>query len=264
MKETRNLVEKDLFTIDRRAKIIDLLENNGQVKVTDLSDMFNVSEVTVRNDLSQLEGKGLLIRTRGGGIKTQRVGIDNHLNDKSKRSQKEKQLIGKKAAELVNNGDTIIIDSGTTTVELAKNLLTFNSLTVITNALNIASQLISSPQIKIIMLGGMLRHKSLSLIGPLAEKSIQNYFCDKLFIGVDGIDAEYGISTPNHEEAHLNRLMIDISKEVVVIADSSKFLRRSFAFISPMSKINTLITDSGIPKSEMTILQNAGINLIIV
>ena len=256
---------KDMpVSLDRRVKIIEYLETKGQVKVNDLSEEFKVSEVTIRNDLAQLEEKGLLIRSRGGAIKPQRVSIDYKLYEKSKKHFKEKQAIGKKASELINDNDTIIIDSGSTTMEVAKNLSRFNNLTVITNALNIASQLVEFNNVKVIMLGGLLRNNSLSLIGPIAESSIKNYYCDKLIIGVDGINSEYGITTPNIEEAQLNRLMIDISKEVIVVTDSSKFLRRSFAFIAPTSKIDVVITDSNIPKEEHDGLVNAGVKVFIV
>jgi len=252
------------LSLDRRMKIIELLESKGQVKVNDLSEEFNVSKVTIRNDLAQLEKKGLLIRSRGGAIKPQRVSIDYKLYEKSKQHYKEKQAIGKKAVELINDNDTIIIDSGSTTMEVAKNLSKFNNLTVITNALNIINQLVEYDNIKVIMLGGMLRNNSLSLVGPIAENNIKNFNCDKLFMGIDGIDSKYGITTPNIEEAQLNRLMIEIAKEVIIVTDSSKFLRRSFAFIAPISKIDIIITDSKIPKDEHERLINAGVKVLIV
>ncbi|MFO7447361.1 MAG: transcriptional repressor AgaR [Ignavibacteriaceae bacterium] len=261
--DNNNNRSKDM-TLDRRAKIIEKLESAGQVKILELSDEFNVSDVTIRNDLAQLENKGLLIRSRGGAMRPQRVGIDYKLYEKSKRNLREKQAIGKKAVELLNEGDTIIIDSGSTAMEMAKNLSGFDNLTVITNALNIASQLSNYDKIKILMLGGMLRHISLSLTGPVAENSLKNYYCDRLFIGVDGIDSQYGISTPNIEEAQLNRMMIDISKEVIVITDSSKFLRRSFAFIAPMSDVDIVITDTNIPKDELQRLENMDVKVILV
>lgn len=253
----------ELPTIDRRVKILDILNAKGQVSVNELSKLFNVSEVTIRNDLSHLQSKGLLIKTRGGAIKSQRVGIDQQLNEKSKLNSKEKQLIGKKASEIIKDDDTIIIDSGTTTVEVAKNLGAIKNLTVITNALNIVSQLIRD-EIRVILLGGMLRNTSLSLIGPVAENSIKSFHCDKCFIGVDGIDSKHGISTPNIEEAHLNQLMIKISKEVIVVADSSKFLKRSFAFIAPITDIDVIVTDSNIPEEELKNLQNVNIKTFIV
>lgn len=250
-------------TISRRVKILEVLNSEGQVTVSDLSKKFDVTEVTIRNDLSHLAGKELLIKTRGGGLKTQRVGIDQHLNDKAKINSKEKQAIGKKAAELINDNDTIIIDSGTTTIEIAKNLSRIKNLTVITNALNIASQLIQD-EIKVIVLGGILRTASLSLTGPIGENSIKNFYCDKCFLGVDGIDSQSGIYTPNLEEAHLNRMMINASKEVIIVTDSNKFKRKSFAHIAPITKIDMVVTDSKIPEDEFKNLQNAGIKVILV
>jgi len=250
-------------TISRRVKILEVLNSEGQVTVSELSKKFNVSEVTIRNDLSHLAGKELLIKTRGGGLKTQRVGIDQHLNDKAKINSKEKQAIGKKAAELINDNDTIIIDSGTTTIEIAKNLSRIKNLTVITNALNIASQLIRD-EIKVIVLGGILRTASLSLTGPIGENSIKNFYCDKCFLGVDGIDSQSGIYTPNLEEAHLNRMMINASKEVIIVTDSNKFKRKSFAHIAPITKVNMIVTDSKIPEDELKNLQSLGIKVILV
>jgi DeoR family transcriptional regulator of aga operon len=250
-------------TINRRVKILEVLNSEGQVTVSELSKKFNVSEVTIRNDLSHLAGKELLIKTRGGGLKAQRVGIDQHLNDKAKINSKEKQAIGKKAAELINENDTIIIDSGTTTIEIAKNLSRIKNLTVITNALNIASQLIQD-EIKVIVLGGILRTASLSLTGPIGENSIKNFYCDKCFLGVDGIDSQSGIYTPNLEEAHLNRMMINASKEVIIVTDSNKFKRKSFAHIAPITKVNMIVTDSKIPEDELKNLQSMGIKVILV
>jgi DeoR family transcriptional regulator, aga operon transcriptional repressor len=250
-------------TISRRVKILEVLNSEGQVTVSELSKKFNVTEVTIRNDLSHLAGKELLIKTRGGGLKTQRVGIDQHLNDKAKINSKEKQAIGKKASELINENDTIIIDSGTTTIEIAKNLSRIKNLTVITNALNIASQLIRD-EIKVIVLGGILRTASLSLTGPIGENSIKNFYCDKCFLGVDGIDSQFGIYTPNLEEAHLNRMMINASKEVIIVTDSNKFKRKSFAHIAPITKVNMIVTDSKIPEDELKNLQSMGIKVILV
>jgi DeoR family transcriptional regulator of aga operon len=250
-------------TISRRVKILEVLNSEGKVTVGELSKKFNVTEVTIRNDLSHLAAKELLIKTRGGGLKTQRVGIDQHLNDKAKINSKEKQAIGKKAAELINENDTIIIDSGTTTIEIAKNLSRIKNLTVITNALNIASQLIRD-EIKVIVLGGILRTASLSLTGPIGETSIKNFYCDKCFLGVDGIDSQSGIYTPNLEEAHLNRMMINASKEVIIVTDSNKFKRKSFAHIAPINKVNMIVTDSKIPEDELKNLQSMDIKVILV
>lgn len=255
---------KKKSTVERRLSIIKELNLKGKVDVRKLSNMFQVSEVTIRNDLAQLEKKNILIRARGGALKIDPVGIDYHISEKDKINIKAKQLIGSEAVKLVNEGDTVMIDSGTTAIELVRNLDKKISLTVITNALNIANQLNNNENIQVIIPGGVMRNKSFSLIGTAAEKNLKNYYCDKLFLGVDGLNIDYGLSTPNIEEAHFNSTMIEMSNQVIVLADSSKIGKRSLAFICPISKIDILITDEGISSEQKTSLENIGIKLIIV
>lgn len=253
-------------TVNRRIKIIELLKSNGKVDVKELSDSLGVTGVTIRNDLEKLEKQNILIRARGGAIKIEQSSSneDYPLSDKQKKNLSEKREIGRKAAELIANNNTIILDSGSTVHQLAKNLKNFEDLTVITNALNVATLLADYKNINVIVPGGTLKKNSLSLFGILAEKGFKNYFCDKLFLGVDGFDLDFGISTPSPEEAHLNQIMIEISKEVIVLADSSKFERRGFAFIAPISKINIVITDKGIRPEHKIKLENMGIKVIVV
>jgi DeoR family transcriptional regulator of aga operon len=258
-----NINSDNNLTVERRKKIIEKIDKEGKVKVSVLSKLFNVSEVTIRNDLDQLERKNLLVRAHGGAMKFQRAGIDYELDIKAKKNRTQKIAIGKKAASLINDGDTIILDSGTTTLEIAKNLERISNLTVITNSLNIAGQLVEFQNIKVIMLGGTLRRKSLSLVGISAIESLKTYYCDKVFIGVDGIDTQYGISTPNVDEAHLNNIMINNSREVIVVTDSSKFKNRSFTYIAPIQKVTTIITDENIPKDEKEKIESLGIKLLI-
>lgn len=251
-------------TVSRRNQILRLLSESGQVLVDELSKEFKVSEVTIRNDLDQLEKKHLLVRARGGAMKVESsVGLDQRLSDKNKINYIEKAKIGRKAAILVNENDTIIIDSGSTTGEMVKNLPDLHDLTVITNALNIVNQLMIKTNVNLIVPGGYLRKNMLSLVGPLAEKSLRNFNVDKAFLGVDGFDTRNGIFTPNVEEAHLNQIMIEISKEVILLADSSKFKKRSFAFICPISSIDKVITDEKIEDDDKKRLQDAGIDVII-
>lgn len=251
-------------TVSRRKKILHLLSDSGQVLVGDLSKEFNVSEVTIRNDLDQLEKKNMLIRARGGAIKLETgVGLDQRLADKNKINYPEKSRIGKRAAQLVNEADTIIIDSGSTTAEMVKNLPDLQDLTVITNALNIANLLMVKPNINMIIPGGYLRKNMLSLVGPQAERSLRNFNVDKAFLGVDGFDTKNGIFTPNVEEARLNEIMIEISKEVILLADSSKFKKRSFAFICQINQIDKVITDDKIQDDDKKRLLDAGVEVII-
>ena len=253
-----------ISTLMRRAKILDQLEEAGHVTTGSLSKLFQVSEVTIRNDLLHFENKGFLHRTRGGALRDQRVSIDRDLKEKARKHLSEKQKIAKKARELIKNGDTIILDSGTTTQEVAKRFADVSDLTVITNGLNVAAEIARNPNVRLIMPGGILRDNSLSQVGSIAEQTIRQYNCDKLFLGVDGIDTSYGISTPNFEEAHLNAVMIEIAQEVIVVTDSSKFFKKCFALIAPVSQISTLITDKNIPESEYKKLQNLGVRVILV
>ncbi len=250
-------------TVERRSIIIKELDLKGRVNVSDLSKMFEVSEVTIRNDLANLEKKNILLRARGGALKLDSVGIDYHISEKDKINIRAKQLIGSKAADFVNEGDIIMIDSGTTAMELVRNLKEKVELTVITNALNIVNQLYKNDNAQVIIPGGSLRKKSFSLVGTSAEKSLRNYFCDKLFLGVDGLDVDYGLSTPNVEEAHFNSTMIEMSNQIIVLADSSKIGKRSLAFICPISNIDIIVTDNGISNEQKSGLENVGVKVVI-
>jgi DeoR family transcriptional regulator, aga operon transcriptional repressor len=252
-------------TVSRRARILEELEAKGQVTVSELSRLFKISEVTIRNDLAHLEKQNMLIRARGGAIKIKfyRLGVDPSISDKQKEFLKEKQKIAKAAVKLIEDGDTIILDSGTTTTEIAKNLEQFKNLTIITNALNIAIILSEYEGFNVFMPGGILRKKALSLVGVLADENFSKFYCDKLFLGVDGFDTQHGLSTPNSDEAHLNQIMINMAKKVIVVTDSRKFLRRRFAFISPLSSINVVITDSGISEEDKSRLEKNGVEVII-
>jgi DeoR family transcriptional regulator of aga operon len=251
--------------VSRRKEILQMLSDNGEVSVDNLSEKFGVSQVTIRNDLDQLEQKNMLLRARGGAIKleTNVVG-DQRLVDKNRINLTEKARIGKRASQMINESNTIIIDSGSTTGEMVSHLADFHDLTVITSALNIANQLLAKPSINVIMPGGYLRKNSLSLVGPQAEKCIKNFNVDKAFLGVDGFDTKKGIYTPNVEEARLNEIMIEISNEVILLADSSKFSKRSFAFICSLTEIDKVITDTGIRPDDKKRLQDGGVEVIIV
>ncbi|RYY31091.1 MAG: DeoR/GlpR transcriptional regulator [Chitinophagaceae bacterium] len=256
-------VKKSVSTVERRTLILEKLQAEGQLDVTSLSKGLGVSEVTIRNDLNWLEQKNMLIRARGGAIKVERVGAEVSLSEKNKMHYQEKLRIGKAAAALIQDGDTIILDSGTTTMEINNHLPSISSLTVITNALNIANKLVDHEHVNVIVPGGFLRKNSLSLVGTTAEESFKNYFCDKLFLAVDGFNSTFGLSTPNVEEAHLNRVMISVAKQVIVVTDSSKFHKRSFAFIAPINAVDIVVTDSGIPEDDRKKLETAGIKVII-
>ena len=259
-------MEKQLSTLERRLDILSLLNKNSLVRVGDLVEKYNVSEVTIRKDFTLLEKKRQLIKIRGGAIanQTNSIGEDESVIEKQQYHLAEKQRIGKAAAALINEEDTIILDSGTTTIEVARNLQKFNNLTIITNAINVASALNEYKKYDIIIPGGYLRHTSFSLTGHIAESFLKSFYCDKLFLGVDSFSLETGISTPVLEEARINQIMISISKEVIAVCDSSKFNKRGFAFITNVDKIDVVVTDKGIPANIHNKLLELGKKVIIV
>ena len=191
------------------------------------------------------------------------VGIDYEISEKDKIHYEEKKRIGKLAAGLISDSEIVLVDSGTTTAEMVKHIDDIKDLTVITNALNIAVLLMNKPNINLIMPGGFMRKNSQSLVGPMAEKSLKNFNVDKAFIGVDGIDTKHGLYTPNIEEAHLNEKMIEVSNEIILLTDSSKFGKRSFAFICDMKNIDKVVTDKNIQSEDKKRLEENGIDVMI-
>ena len=251
--------------IGRRKEILHILNQDNQVSVEKLSQELGVSEVTIRNDFEWLSRKNMMTRIRGGGIKL-KSGVDIYkrlADEKDKLNFQEKARIGALAASLVNESDTIIIDSGSTTEEMVHNLPDFKDLTIISNSLNITTQLMSNPRINLIVPGGYLRKNSQSLVGPYAEKNLMKFNVDKAFLGVDGFDTRKGIYTPNVEEARLDEIIIEISKEVILLVDSSKFSKRSLAFICSIDKVDKVITDNKISEEDRKRLIAAGVEVLI-
>ena len=165
------------------------------------------------------------------------------------------------AATLIQENETIILDSGSTTMEIAKNLHSFKQLTIITNAIDIAIELSKYKRFNVILLGGHLRDSSLSTVGPIAENTLKIFYCDKLFLGVDSFNLERGVSTPNMEEANINQTMITMVKETIAVFDSSKVNKKSFAFIAPVSKLSAIVTDNNMPLDIKTQIKKMGVKL---
>lgn len=251
-------------TVERRDSIIQIIQKNGKVRVDTLSDKFDVSSVTIRNDLDFLEKKGIVHRTHGGALLRKSVYEDPSLEEKQQLYRKEKQRIGDKAVELIKDGDSILLDSGTTAMEIAQRLNGKKNLTIMTNAINLALKLGNLESMSIMLTGGLLRKESFSLVGPEAEATISNYYFDKLFLGVDGLDINFGLTTPNPMEAQLNRIMVERAQQVIAITDSSKFGRHSFSYICDVDVISTLITDTNISVEFEKELLRRNINVIKV
>ena len=257
-------VDHPVLNEERRRAILQLLNRHGRVLVADLAAQFNISQVTIRKDLEILHAEGHIHRTHGGALPS-REGMleDPALRDKEKLHRKEKLQIAAAAAAMVDEGQVIILDSGTTTTAIARALRDRRKLTVITNAVNIAAEL-SGAAIEVILTGGTLRANSFSLVGPIAEESLRRLNADILFLGVDGFDVQYGLSTPNLLEAKVNRTMMEVARFSVAVCDSSKFGRRSLSLIAPPSEVHHVITDRAIPKTDLSALKKAGIEVTLV
>ena len=255
-----------ILTEQRRRNLLDLVDQNGQVTVADLVKRFSISAVTVRSDLDALAAIGALVRSHGGAIRRLEATQDYPLRTKETLHHAEKVRIGKAAAELVQPGETIILDSGTTTAEIARHLkkLKLQNVTVITNALNIAIELMDCPGVSLMMIGGLMRPVSSSFVGPQADAMMNEFHADRLFLAVDGFDLENGPSTPDVLEAQLNNVMIRSAKEVNVVADFSKLGRRSVSKIGPFNRIQRLITDKRATPEFTRGLRKKGIEVIEV
>jgi len=249
---------------ERHQHIINKLQHEGQVQVVDLCDELKVSSVTIRKDLKLLEDKGLLFRTHGGATQHNPYTVDRSVNEKEKIQASEKNSIGAAAAKLIAPNDSILIASGTTVLALAKNIKPLENLTVITSALPVALELIRHPEIEVLQLGGLLRKNSSSVAGPYSESILADFSCSKLFLGVDGIDLEFGLTTTNVMEAHLNRQMINISQKTIVLADSTKFGKRGFGRICGFEDIDQVITDKGISEHIIKSLEGMGVKVTVV
>jgi DeoR family transcriptional regulator of aga operon len=251
-------------TVERRSHILEILEKNGQVDVGSLSKKFNVSEVTIRKDLRYFEKKNILMRSRGGAFKQSVVGEDMSIFERRKQNIHLKRKIGMAAVNLIGNGETILFDSGTTIMEVVKCIPKRSEITIITNAIDIAYRLADYPKVKVIVPGGILRRNSLSLVGEQAANTLRDFYCDKCFIGADGIDIEKGLLTTNIEEAHLMRVNIKNAKKVIALVDSSKFHSKGIMTVAGLNEIDMIITDRGIPEGIRKQLNALKIEVIIV
>jgi DeoR family transcriptional regulator, aga operon transcriptional repressor len=249
---------------ERRQHILSLIQSHGRVVVGELASSLGISQITIRKDLEYLQAKGLIQRTHGGALRLQSGALfDPSIQEKQKQHSQEKHRIALAAAEMVEEGQCVMLDSGTTTTAVALALKRFSHLTVITNAVNIVMEL-SSTDFELILIGGSLRKNSFSLVGPLAEDVLAETHADILFLGVDGFDPEIGVTTPNFLESRVNRAMVKAARRVVAVCDSTKFGRRSLSRIVPPSAIQCVITDRGLPRSAEEAIRAQNIQLVLV
>jgi DeoR family transcriptional regulator, aga operon transcriptional repressor len=248
----------------RHQFILNRLQEQGFVNVTELSDELKVSVVTIRKDLKLLESRKLLFRTHGSATPSNPFISERNIHEKEKISVDQKVRIAKAAMMSIEPGDSIIMGSGSTILELANQLKTVKPLTVITASLNVAQVLNINPDIEIHQLGGVIRKSSNSAVGHFAERMMEGFSCSKLFLGVDGIDPEYGLTTTSAQEASLNQVMIKSAQRVIVLADSSKFGRRGFGKICDLSAIDEIIADCEASPTLVKRVEELGVTVHLV
>lgn len=248
---------------ERRTQILQIVRSAGRVRVNGLARRFSTSAVTIRSDLNELHQRGLVLRSHGGAVLPDTILRESPVHERLKTHSDEKRRIGAMAATLINNGDTIILDSGTTTLEIARQIKKKPGLQVITNGVNIAAELLDARDVQVFIVGGTVRGESASISGHFTEEMFEQFSADKLFLSGAGCDLDFGVSGANLEETMVNRAMIRIAREIILVADASKFTKRSMSRIAPFSQIDTVISDTSLDEEVQQKLRGAGCNLML-
>ncbi|SDD90238.1 DeoR/GlpR family DNA-binding transcription regulator [Riemerella columbipharyngis] len=249
--------------VKRHQYILDKLKNENYVLVAGIAKELNVSEVTIRKDFNLLEKKGLLFRNHGGATLVNPYVVDKPLSHKQHLNKSEKHLISMKATNFIEDNDVIILGSGTTVLNMVEHFPKDKNITVITSSLLIASTLCQYEKVNVIQIGGDVRKSSQSTVGPVAQELMQEISANKLFLGIDGLDLDFGISTSNNAEAYLNKLMIKNVSKTYILADHSKFGKKGLSHICPLKDIDFIITNKNLNEETKTTMEKYGIQVIL-
>ncbi len=248
---------------ERHSRILREVQNHGQVTGTELSKAFGVSEITIRRDLRELANEGLLRRTYGGAVAANPEQSQPPVIKRMSQNEEYKKIIGRAAADLVHDGDSVFIGSGSTTAYVAQYLMSKNRITVVTNALNIGVQLATVDQITVIIIGGMMRSLELSMVGHIAEKALQEVRLDKIIMGIPAIHIEKGLTNDYLPEVMTDRALLSMTKEFILVADHTKFDIVSSAYVAPITSVSTLVTDYLTDQKILSQIRDLGISVIV-
>lgn len=251
------------LSLERHAQIAQLIETQGRATVEELSARFGVSEATIRRDLEKLDAQGAVRRAHGGAVAVLRATPEPPVLRRADEHAAEKRQIGAAAAQLVADGDTIILGSGTTTPEVARHLGGKRNLKVITNALNIALLLANQPEITLIVTGGLVRSSEQSMIGHLTERALSELRADKLIMGIRALSLAAGLSNEYGLETSVDRAMLRCAPQIIVVADHSKFERVASVVLAPINTIHTLVTSSLAPMAALDELRRLGVQVVV-
>lgn len=250
-------------TPERQKQILSLLEQQGRLSVAEIVQQFSISEATARRDLESLALQGKAQRVHGGVISVEKAPPELPILERKREQSDEKARIGRVAANLVADKDTIFLGSGTTVLELARNVRDRKSLTVITNSLPVLNILAGLQEITVISLGGMLRESELSFIGHITEQALSEVRVDKVFMGTRGLSLEHGLTNDYLQETLTDRAILKIGREVIIVADHSKINRVATALLAPLDRMTALVTDANADNKFVQALQKHGINVIV-
>ncbi len=250
------------LTAERLQQIEQLIKERRHVRVTELSEYFGVSEPTIRRDLQKLEAMGRVRRAHGGALALEQATPEPPVVQRLTECAEEKRRIGLAAAQLVQDGETIFLGSGTTTLEVARNLEDKKALTVITNALNIANQLAGHEHITVIITGGVLRHSEFSMIGHIVEQTLKELRADKVIVSMRAISIEEGLTNANLLETMTDRVIIQLAHEVILVADHTKFGKAATGIVAPITAAHKIVTDDQIAPETLRQLRKLGITVI--
>lgn len=252
----------------RRTAILELVRDNGIVRVSELSQRFGISEVSIRRDLAKLEESGLLRRVHGGAVSVSAAIMPQSYEARMKRHIEEKKRIGQVAADLVQPGDCITLDSGTTVWQVARHIARIaperKPLTIVTASLPVFRELAPVRDVQLFVLGGIYQPDFQTLVGPHTLANLRGFHVDKLFLGSDGLSLEHGVTTANVLEAEVSRAMVQTATEIIIVSDSSKINSVGFTTVIPLSRISKLITDHGAPDDFVAALRCQGVEVLLV
>jgi len=252
---------------ERKSKIVDLIQDKGRVNITDICSMFDVSEMTVRRDLNELDRQGLVRRVHGGAIASLGRSYEPSFQTRSVKNQTAKESIGRKAAELIFDGDSIALDVGTTTLEIVPGLVGKRNLTIVTSCLQIASKIVDQLSLEIdarlIITGGIVRPRELSMVGHIPEQVYHDLHVDKAFIGIGGVSLADGFTEYNIEDTQIKKMLMNSAREKIVVADGTKFGVTTFASVAQLSDVNAIVTDSTAPADLVGQIREQGVEVIL-
>jgi len=248
--------------IKRKNSILHYISINKHALASELCEAFNASEATIRRDLEDLAVEGLIERTHGGAKIIQDSTVAQYLRNSNDQYMSEKLSIAKSASTLIQDGETIFLGSGTTISAMIPHLKQLRNLTVITNALQVINELLPCAEINLVVIGGILRKEDLSMVGHLAEKSMNELHVDKVFVGTEAIDIQAGLTNSDLTKTKTDRAILSLSQQVVLVTDYSKFGKIKTSFWAPLTDLKTIITDWHIPQDELDSYQQLGIQIV--